>query len=292
MLTDAVLNAVITAIGDSLGQPVVYLREESIGGGNINAAHHLHTDKGSFFLKTNDERLFPELLKQEAHGLELMAATNTIRIPKVIAEGVVTGYNYLVLEWISPRLPKRNFWTDFGMQLAEMHRTTQACYGFEANNYIGNLRQFNKPTDKWAYFFQKERLYPQVELAKATGYFTNTDSRQWKNLYNELPNLLPEEQPSLLHGDLWNGNFMADDTGAACIYDPAIYYGHREMDLAMSRLFGGFDDTFYDAYNEAWPLLPGFEQRVQIYNLYPLLVHLNLFGEGYLGDIKSILRRF
>ncbi|MBK5285164.1 MAG: fructosamine kinase family protein [Bacteroidia bacterium] len=152
--------------------------------------------------------------------------------------------------------------------------------------------QSNSQKRTWAEFFISERLEKQIAFAKDLGVIDNSTIQQFNNLYKRLPELIPEEAPSLLHGDLWNGNFMTGNDGKAWLIDPAIYYGHREMDLAMTKLFGGFSEEFYSSYIESFPLQKGFTERIDIHNLYPLLVHVNLFGGGYLIEVKNILSRF
>ena len=168
----------------------------------------------------------------------------------------------------------------------------EISFGLDHDNYIGSLPQSNHQHTSWVEFFIEERLEKQIALAKNSGALNNSTIQQFNNLFKRLKEIIPEEKPSLLHGDLWNGNYMLAADGCACLIDAAVYYDHREMDLAMTRLFGGFPEEFYESYHETFPLSSGFEERVDIHNLYPLLVHVNLFGGSYISQVKSVLSRF
>ncbi len=186
----------------------------------------------------------------------------------------------------------KGFWEDFGTRLANMHRHTSDVFGLDHPNYIGSLPQSNKTQKSWIDFFVEERLEAQLRLARDAGRVERELGRWFQALYTHLPDLFPEEPPALLHGDLWSGNFMVGTDGRAAIVDPAVYYGHRYMDLGMSKLFGGFAPAFYRAYEDAYPLEKGWREGIEIANLYPLMVHVNLFGGGYLSSVKTILRKF
>ena len=188
--------------------------------------------------------------------------------------------------------PENNFWENFGRGLAKLHKTTSDYFVLDHNNYIGSLTQSNRKRDNWIDFFVEERLGFQLKLARDSHLIDSGVLSAAEGLFNRLNEIIPKEQSSLLHGDLWSGNFMLGDQGEACLIDPAVYYGHREMDIAMTKLFGGFDHQFYEAYNQEFPMEKGWEQRMDICNLYPLLVHVNLFGGGYVSQLTSILKRF
>jgi protein-ribulosamine 3-kinase len=264
----------------------------SIGGGCINNAMKVQTNSGIFFLKWNDAKRYPKMFEVEAKGLTLLKETNTIGIPQVIATDEADSYSLILLEFIEPGKRIKNFWEDFGTALAQLHKNSTQLFGLEYSNYIGSLPQSNTQKKSWVDFFIEERLEKQIALAKNSGAINNSTIQQFNSLYKRLPEIIPNEKPSLIHGDLWNGNFMTGADGKAWLIDPAVYYGHREMDLAMSKLFGGFSDEFYESYHEVFPLEKGFEKRVDIPNLYPLLVHVNLFGGSYLSEVKNILSRF
>jgi len=269
------------------GKETHILGSASIGGGCINNAMKVETNSGIFFLKWNDTRRYPKMFEAEAKGLTLLKEANAIGIPQVTGTDKADSYSFIVLEFIDRGKRIKSFWEDFGIALAQLHKNTSELFGLQCDNYIGSLPQSNTQRKSWIDFFTEERLEKQIALAKNSGAINSSTIQQFNHLYKRLPDIIPEEKPSLIHGDLWNGNFMTGADGKAWLIDPAIYYGHREMDLAMSKLFGGFSSEFYESYQETFPLQKGFD-----HNLYPLLVHVNLFGGGYLSEVKNILNRF
>ncbi len=263
-----------------------------LSGGCVHHVHKLETSQGIFCIKYNRKEAFPGIFTGEAAGLKTLRESGEIRVPEVILTGESESYSFILLEYISSSKRIPDFMSDFGRCLAKLHRHTSTSFGFESDNYMGALPQSNTWHSKWTEFFRDERLVRQSELARKKGYLKQNDLNHFERLYQRLPELIPEEAPSLLHGDLWSGNYMVSEDGRACLIDPAVYYGSREADLAMTTLFGGFDPSFYDAYQEEFKFESGWKERLDIYNLYPLLIHLNLFGSGYLGSIQDILRKF
>ena len=228
------------------------------------------------------------MLVEEARSLRAIAATGTTRVPTVLGCDEVEGFSWLLLEWLEPGRRTSASQARLGEQLAALHRHSADRYGWSADNFIGSLPQSNRAHASWAAFWREERLLPQIELA--ANRLGGSDARRLARVCVAVDELLAGtevEGPSLLHGDLWSGNVhtLVDDTPA--LIDPASYHGHREVDLAMARLFGGFSDTFFRAYHEAWPGLGGAERRVHLYQLYYLLVHINLFGDSYRGQTMS-----
>ena len=267
----------------------------AVGGGCIANACRIETDGSPLFLKYGDEavaRTFPG----EAAGLEALAAADSpLTVPSVIETDTPEGDRpgYLVMEWINSGREGRRFWETFGEGLAALHRHTGEKYGFEQDNFIGQSPQPNEWMDDWPSFFREQRLEPQVEMAQERGRWQAGWDSPLQALYRRLPDMLPRTpEPSVLHGDLWKGNYMVTAVGEPAIIDPATYYGHREADLAMTELFGGYADRFYDAYRATWGLAPEYDTRKEVYNLYHLLNHLNLFGGGYANSVEQILRRF
>jgi fructosamine-3-kinase len=261
-------------------------------GGCINSGGKLDTSIGPYFLKWNDAKLFPGMFEKEAVGLRTLEEARAIRVPKVVATGQAGNYQFLLLEYIESRSKSKNFWEITGRRLARLHQTEMKTFGLDHDNYMGSLPQLNTPRQTWVEFFIEQRLTAQVKEASRSDLITNDVMKKFDALFAKLPSLLPEVKPRLVHGDLWSGNLMVDDKGEGCLIDPAIYGGHSEVDLAMTQLFGGFDDAFLAAYHEESPLLPGYRDRFDLYNLYPLLVHVNLFGRSYLSSVNSILNRF
>lgn len=292
MLSPALICAIESELQSSLGTPVSVKSFKPIGGGCINNGAELLTSTGTYFLKYNSASEFPGMLAKEAEGLEALANAKAIRIPKVVANGSTEKDQFLILEFIQTGPGSKTFWKTFGEQLAMLHRLSNEKHGFDSDNYVGSLPQKNDWSDSWISFFIERRLEYQLQLADRSGKLPSGMRSAFEKLYVKLPDLLHNEKPSLLHGDLWSGNYLAAREGDPVIIDPAVYYGCRETDLAMTKLFGGFPPEFYDAYYSALPVLPGAEERIKIYQLYPLLVHVNLFGGGYASQVMSILTKF
>lgn len=263
-----------------------------VDGGSINNSFCVETNVGTFFVKNNDQNLYPKMFEEEQKGLEIIGKESTIRVPKVTFTASHEDDSFIVMEYISEGNRSSSFWSVFGGQLAALHRVTQAQYGFESNNYIGSLKQNNQYHDTWSEFFIQERIAPQLKLAIDSGNLPISIVIQFEKFYQEMDSIFPQEVPSLLHGDLWGGNYLIGSDGLPWVIDPAVYYGHREMDIAMTRLFGGFDQSFYRGYQQAFPLEEGWQKRVSYCNLYPLLVHVNLFGGSYTNQVSLIMNDF
>ena len=227
------------------------------------------------------------MFRAEADGLEELRAANEVRVPEVIDCGLANGESFLVIEHLDLGRATTDVARRFGIQLARLHRHTQDQFGWFRDNTIGPTPQINDYNDDWIAFFRRHRLEFQVELAARNGYDLSRDGAA---VSKRLPALFHgyEPVPSLLHGDLWGGNWgVVDDEPV--IFDPAVYYGDRESDIAMTMLFGGFPRAFYEGYESEWPMAPGHEQRIKLYQLYHVLNHLNLFGSGYLGQARHLL---
>jgi protein-ribulosamine 3-kinase len=269
---------------------------EPVSGGCINNAMRVETTDGPVFLKYNPDAP-PGLFAAEAHGLEALrrAADGALRIPRVLAHGEPGdgAPSWLAMEWLAPGRRGDDFDARLGRGLAALHAAPADPWGWDADNFIGPLPQANRPVGGgWAAFWRTRRLEPQLALARRDGRLPARED-DWTRLFERLPELLaPAEAdgPSLLHGDLWGGNVVAAEAGPALI-DPAVYHGHGEADLAMTELFGGFGADFHAAYREARPLQDGYETRRAVYQLYYLLVHVNLFGGGYVQQTAETLRR-
>jgi fructosamine-3-kinase len=286
-------------LSQQLSSQIGSLRFQSIGGGCINEAYRVKsTGPRQFFLKINSVTRYPGLFLREKNGLEFLAAQKIIRVPSVVLFGEIDNYQLLLLEWIEGGIKTENFWKSFGEQLAELHGQTwtnkngHPLFGFEEDNYMGSLVQLNDQNQEWNDFFVSARLQPQIKLATENHLLHRKHLDAFENVFSRLPQIFSPEPSALLHGDLWSGNFMCNERPEPVLIDPAVYFGHRGMDLAMTTLFGGFDKTFYDAYNYHFPFPKNHREQWEICNLYPLLIHLNLFGSSYLGQIDRTLRRF
>ena len=263
-----------------------------LSGGDINSAVKVETSHGNFFLKWNDSDRFPEMFRKESKGLNLLRATNCIRIPEVIKVADAGDFSFLMLEFIDTGSAHTESYKILGEGLASLHSNSQNYFGLDHDNYIGSLSQSNKKHDDWISFFTEERIAPQIRLAFDANLIDKAVLSTAERLFKHVNEIFPDEVSALLHGDLWSGNYLMDDQANPCLIDPAVYYGHREMDIAMTKLFGGFPTQFYESYHSAFPLEKDWEKRIEICNLYPLLVHVNLFGSSYVRQVKSILQRF
>ena len=280
--------APIRAALHSAGIDVKDAEPRPVSGGDISAAWRIDSAAGSVFLKTGLASSY-EMFAAEAEGLSELARANAVRVPAVIAFGEHRGSAFIALEWLRFESTGRASERLLGEQLAALHRTTEPRYGWHRDNTIGLTAQHNAWSDSWVDFFREHRLGYQLELAAGNG-FTGALQAEGARLLKRLPVFYEHYTPvaSLLHGDLWGGNWASCD-GQPVIFDPAVYYGDRETDLAMTRLFGGFGKAFYEAYESSWPLQPGHRQRRDLYQLYHVLNHLNLFGSGYLGRAMALI---
>jgi protein-ribulosamine 3-kinase len=292
MLTASFLRHIEQELGKKLRKKVHFRRVNPVSGGSINQCCRLDTSAGEFFLKANDAFRYPGMFDKEAGGLETLRKNSDFIIPEVILTGETDGMAFLALEYISPGRPDEKFWIDAGKKLAAMHKKSNDYFGFHEDNYIGSLPQSNTRHSSWADFFIEERLEKQLALAMSNKRLDESAAGQFKRLYLKIETLIPLSSPSLLHGDLWSGNFLTGSGPNPCLVDPAVYYGNREFDIAMSKLFGGFDEAFYRSYAEEFPADDGIDKRTDLHNLYPLMVHVNLFGGSYVGQVKSILKKY
>ena len=277
-------------LSSRLSQPIRSM--ESIGGGSINETFLVQTTQSHLFCKTNDAHKFPGLFRLEAAGLEALRKENIFAIPEVIDQFESNGKQVLLLEWIGRGIPTPTFWKNFGRQLSELHQVTHTQFGWKEDNYMGAVPQSNGFMDEWSGFFTKRRIRPLLQACLQKNLLTADDGDGIEKICQLIPSLFEKEAPSLLHGDLWSGNFMCNHKGSAVLIDPAVYYGHRSVDLAMTTLFGGFNAAFYDAYQYYFPFTTDFRDQWAVCQLYPLLIHLLLFGSSYRKQIIEIIRRF
>jgi fructosamine-3-kinase len=276
------------ALARVLGSPPAQVRP--LHGGDINQAARVDLADGrAVFVKSNPGA--PDgLFEAEASGLAWLAEAKALRVPAVLGTGEPGGPRFLALEYLEPGRPAPDLDQQLGTGLAALHRFGARRFGLEHDNFIGKLPQSNTARDEWSDFYRSERLEPQLERAHAVGLSSSTMRRGFERLFARWPEPCgAPEPPARLHGDLWSGNLFVAQGGAPVLIDPAAYAGSREIDLAMMRLFGGFSARTFAAYSEAFPLSPGHEQRVALYQLYPLLVHVNHFGGAYVGAVERTL---
>ena len=296
-------NSLANALVSLFGTSVAIAETDRLHGGDINKAYGLTLNNGKHvFMKANAKQNV-SFFTAEAAGLTAIEKTGAIGTPEILCtgtdDGEDVGYSFLLLKYINSGRPQKNYWTELARNLAAMHKADTSIYfdddsgkfGFFQDNFIGARPQINTPCDNWISFFRDYRLMPQFKAADS--YFNTNDRKLVTKLLDHLEEYMIEpEKPSLLHGDLWSGNVMCGPDGKAMLIDPACYVGHAEADLAMTELFGGFPPEFYDAYRESRPLQPGYENRRDLYNLYQLFNHLNLFGSTYLGPVLSIVSEY
>ncbi len=262
---------------------------KQLSGGDINEAFEVSLGTGErIFVKTHPSPP-AGMFEAEARGLRWLAEADAIRIPRVLAVSDDSPA-FLALELLMPAKRRPDFDEALGHSLAALHAFGAPSFGLDHDNFIGRLAQSNVVANDWPTFYWASRLEPQLRLATDRGLIDEKTRSSFDTLRLVLPERVgPEEPPSRLHGDLWAGNLHVDEAGRACLIDPAVYGGHREIDLAMMRLFGGFSERVFAAYGDAWPLAPGAGERISVYQLYPLLVHVNLFGGSYVASVKRAL---
>jgi len=264
----------------------------ALSGGDISKVYKLNTTNNEYLLKTHSGEHANAMLSAEKLGLETIAKTNTIKAPQVYHIGEYKNSTFLIMEFISAKNPSEKDFKKLGHQLAALHLVSDTNFGFDSDNFIGSLPQSNRKYKDWTTFYITERIQPQLDLAIQNTLLTIQEIPHFDTIKKACNNLFPEIEPSLLHGDLWGGNYLIASDGTPYLIDPAVYYGHSEVDLAMSKLFGGFSSSFYDAYHSVIPKSPNSQERNDLYQLYFLLVHLNLFGRSYYVGVKRILERY
>ena len=260
-----------------------------LNGGDINQVFKVELSTQTLVLKLNNSKDLPQLFEKEKKGLELLSQSNFI-IPKAHLYGTYKSYDFLIIDYIETG---RNLnWGDFGEKLAQLHQIEGKHFGLDHDNYIGSLTQINEQCNEWIEFYSNHRLLALTAKARDQGLFERKHCLWIEKLCQKLDKLIPTCYPSLIHGDLWSGNLLTDKSGQPVLIDPAVYYGHPEMDWAMLSLFGNYPEEAMRSYLNISNLEVGFEHRKEIHQLYPLLVHLLIFGIGYRQSILSVLKKF
>ncbi len=282
-------HTIAQAITDATGEPFSVQAQHGVGGGCINSAARVGDGSRNYFVKLNNASTLA-MFEAEADGLNELRAPGAIAVPEPLATGTADGQAFIVME--DMQLGGSGSGAQLGRELAELHRATQERFGWFRDNTIGSTPQYNSEDHDWIVFWREQRLGAQLEMAVrkgAGGSLQRKGTELMENLQCFFSDYAPI--PSLLHGDLWSGNYAFRKDGAPVIFDPAVYYGDREADIAMTELFGGFGGDFYAAYNEAWPLDAGYKVRKTFYNLYHILNHYNLFGGGYASQAAGMIDR-
>lgn len=264
----------------------------SVSGGDISSAYLLQTETRKFFLKVNSKPFALAMFRAEQKGLQAIEETKTIAVPHVHLVDSVEGKSFLLMDYVESKRPDSSDFKRLGTQLAQLHHCSNTDFGFPTDNFIGSLPQNNTSHKNWSEFYWTERVLPQLQLALDNRLLAINEIPREEKAVKLFDAVFGTVQPSLLHGDLWGGNYLIASGGTPYLIDPATYYGHSVVDIAMSKLFGGFSQSFYEAYHEIIPKTTNYETQIELYQLYYLLVHLNLFGSGYYSGVASILRRY
>ncbi|MFY8019697.1 MAG: fructosamine kinase family protein [Bacteroidia bacterium] len=275
-----------------LGKPIHLYGVYHVGGGAISQTYKVLTDVGAFFVKVKSSQTLPKLYEKECSGLKTLKETNTLTVANPIGSWQHEQYQYLVLEWIEEGPKLQNYWEELGHGLAKLHLNKSKYFGFSEDNYIGSLAQLNSKSSNWSEFYIEQRLEPMVKKASDSGYLDSTMAKKLVQYYKLVESVFPDESPALLHGDFWKGNILVNEIGKPVLIDPAVYFGHREMDIAMTKFVGSFPKEFYGAYLETYPLVEDWEYRMDFCLIYYQLVHLNLFGDSYLHQLSANLDRW
>lgn len=284
------MQELISHISDKIAEKVI--SHHPVSGGDISSAFLLKSEKRNYFLKVNTKPFAYTMFQAEQAGLEAIEKTKTIAVPHVHLVGSLGSQAFLLMDHVESKRPDGSDYQRLGMHLARLHQTTGERFGFTSDNFIGSLPQSNRNHTDWPEFYWRERILPQLEMARRKGLLPEKAIPTEEKAVNLFSRVFGEVKPVLLHGDLWGGNYLIASDGTPYLIDPATYYGHSMVDIAMSHLFGGFATPFYEAYHEQIPRPDNHDAQIDLYQLYFLLVHLNLFGNGYYASVASILKRY
>ncbi len=285
-MTDEKINDILGRIAEE--NELRFSESFPLAGGDINEVFILKGNNQKFVVKLNDAEKYPGMFESEKLGLEKLREPKKIDVPRPLATGEVDHKSYLLLEHKESAPMHPDFWKIFGEKLAKLHQVSADEFGLEKNNYIGSLPQYNENKSSASEFYIEMRLKPQLKISEEKGFKLGIPS----SFFDNIKNAIPDERPSLVHGDLWNGNFIINSEGEPCLIDPATAFAPREMDIGMMHLFGGFNEELFNRYHEVFPLAKGWEDRIPLWELYYLLVHLNIFGGAYKSQVTSIIDQY
>ena len=284
------IKSIIPFISDKLAEEIVSTKP--LSGGSISSAYLIKTNRKEYFVKVNSASNAMKMFHEEQMGLNAIESTNTIAVPRVHFTDTYNENSLIVMDYVESKRPTPTDYRRLGLELAKLHKTTFNEFGFDSDNFIGSLPQNNKKHEGWSNFYWNERIAPQLRLALKNGLLSEEEAPtedKFKGLFNSF---VDEVRPSLLHGDLWGGNYLISTDGTPFLIDPAVYYGHNMVDIAMSQLFGSFGIEFYDSYHNVIERPKHYDELIDLYQLYYLLVHLNMFGKGYYSSVSAILNRY
>ncbi|MGI6574215.1 MAG: fructosamine kinase family protein [Fermentimonas sp.] len=284
------MNRLVSYISECIDEPVVTFKP--ISGGSISSAYRLETRAKAYFLKVNRKPTALTMFQAEKEGLRAIEESNTIAVPHVHLVGSLGNQAFLLMDHVESKRPDGSDYRRLGAQLARLHQIAGERFGFTSDNFIGSLPQSNRNHADWPEFYWQERILPQLEMARRNELLPEKALPTEAKAISLFSRIFGEVKPVLLHGDLWGGNYLIASNGTPYLIDPATYYGHSMVDIAMSYLFGGFGTPFYEAYHEQIPRSDNHDAQIDLYQLYFLLVHLNLFGSGYYASVSSILKRY
>lgn len=291
MMNSRYMKTLITHIASHLNETMC--SSHPVSGGDISRAYLLETTTKKYFLKVNDRSVALKMFHAEQQGLQAIEATRTIAVPHVHLTDTFDGKAFLLMDFVESKRPDASDFQRLGTQLAQLHLCPQQSFGFPDDNFIGRLPQNNREHGNWPAFYWHQRIVPQLQLALDAHLLHHNEMPAVEKAIRLFTEIFGGEiSPSLLHGDLWGGNYLIAMDGTPYLIDPAVYYGHSMVDIAMSRLFGGFGSDFYTAYHDLIPQPGNYEEQIDLYQLYYLLVHLNMFGSGYYSSVSSILKRY
>ncbi|PKR82179.1 hypothetical protein CW751_02270 [Brumimicrobium salinarum] len=276
--------------GGNFDERPEFLRQ--LHGGDINDVYLIKADQALWVVKQNVKHQYPKMLEKEFHAMEFLNKKSPLTTPLMHSHFSDEKYQYLLMEYIEEGRTTHDAQERLGIQLAQQHKISNSCYGWTEDNYIGSLKQINTQKSTWSDFYAEERILYLSKKAFDLKLLIQSDIKKLENFCSKLNEIIPVEKPALLHGDLWGGNYFISIKNDPVIYDPAIYFGHREMDIAMTKLFGGFSSAFYEGYQATFPLSHNWKDRMAFLQLYPNLVHLILFGTGYKPAIDSVIKQF
>jgi fructosamine-3-kinase len=284
------MKKIVDYISEKIGIEIIHFHP--VSGGDISSAYLLETVSQRFFLKVNSKPFAKKMFLEEQKGLQAIENTGTIAVPHVHLVDESGGKSFLLMDFIESRRANAKDYKHFGRDLARLHLSVSEQFGFSSDNFIGSLPQSNASHTDWTEYYWKERIAPQLELARQSKALEEKYVPSKEIALNVFTQVFGEVKPSLLHGDLWGGNYLISTDGTPYLIDPAVYFGHSMVDIAMSQLFGGFDTEFYDAYHKIIPKPSYYQEQIKLYQLYYLLVHLNLFGRSYRSSVVDILEKY